>query len=269
MKLKAIIFLALVLLMAICATPVYAIPALPHAFYGTLTIGGISAPVGTTVEARGTGVLTGIEGNPITTTVSGQYGSSDPLGDKLAVQGDIADGATITFYVNSSLANETATWHSTYTTQLNLTVTVAVAPTVTAILPVSGPLAGATAVTITGTGFITGATVTIGGTAATSVVVVGATSITAITPAGTAGAKNVVVTTTGGTGTLTGGFTYVAVPTVTAIAPASGTTAGGTAVTITGTNFVTGATVTIGGASATSVVVVGATSITEIGRAHV
>jgi hypothetical protein len=53
-------------------------------------------------------------------------------------------------------------------------------------------------------------------------------------------------------------------PTVTSIVPASGSTAGGTAVTITGTDF-TGATgVTIGGAAATSVVVVDATTITAI-----
>ncbi|HEY33294.1 MAG TPA: hypothetical protein G4O10_09370, partial [Dehalococcoidia bacterium] len=40
-------------------------------------------------------------------------------------------------------------------------------------------------------------------------------------------------------------------PTVTSISPTSGPAAGGTSVTITGTNFVNGATVTIGGASAT------------------
>lgn len=84
-------------------------------------------------------------------------------------------------------------------------------PTVSSIAPSSGPLAGGTAVTITGTNFEATSTVTIGGASATSVVVVSDTSITAITPARTAGAKDVVVTNPDGgfSGTLAGGFTYV------------------------------------------------------------
>jgi hypothetical protein len=83
-------------------------------------------------------------------------------------------------------------------------------PTVTALAPASGRTAGGTAVTITGTGFVNGATVTIGGSAATSVVVASATSITAVTPAHAAGAVDVVVAVPGGlTGTLTSGFTFI------------------------------------------------------------
>ena len=59
-------------------------------------------------------------------------------------------------------------------------------PTVSSVAPNSGPLAGGTAVTITGTNFAAGATVTFGATAATNVVVVSSTSITATTPAGSA-----------------------------------------------------------------------------------
>ena len=40
---------------------------------------------------------------------------------------------------------------------------VSAAPTVSAMSPTGGPLAGGTAVTISGTGFVSGATVTIGG----------------------------------------------------------------------------------------------------------
>src|SRR5208283_48861 len=69
------------------------------------------------------------------------------------------------------------------------------APTVGSISPASGPRAGGTSVTISGTNFLSGATVTIGGAAATNVVVVSATSITATTPAsGTGGGANVTVT---------------------------------------------------------------------------
>jgi len=83
-------------------------------------------------------------------------------------------------------------------------------PTVTAITPTSGGSTGGTAVTITGTNFGVGATVTIGGVAATGVAVVSATGITATTGAGTAGTADVVVTVNGQSGRLTGGFTYQA-----------------------------------------------------------
>ncbi len=143
------------------------------------------------------------------------------------------------------------------------------APTITTIAPTSGSTVGGTNVTITGTNFIAGATVTFGGTAATSINVASATSITCTTPAHAAGAVNVVVTTSGGTATSTNGFTYnQAAPTITTIAPTSGSTVGGTNVTITGTNFIAGATVTFGGTAATSINVASATSITCTTPAH-
>jgi hypothetical protein len=86
------------------------------------------------------------------------------------------------------------------------------APTVTGVDPTSGPTTGGTALTITGTGFIAAATVTVGGAAATNVVVVDATTITTTTPAGSEGAADVVVSNPGGlAGTLSDGFTYVLV----------------------------------------------------------
>ena len=62
--------------------------------------------------------------------------------------------------------------------------TYVVPPTVTSVAPTSGSTAGGTAVTITGTNFVAGATVTFGSAAATNVVVVNSTTITATTPAG-------------------------------------------------------------------------------------
>jgi Glycosyl hydrolases family 16/IPT/TIG domain len=83
------------------------------------------------------------------------------------------------------------------------------APTVSGISPTSGTTAGGSPVTISGTGFLAGATVAFGTTAATSVTVVSGTSITAMTPSHAAGAANVVVTNTDGqSGTLTNGYTY-------------------------------------------------------------
>jgi hypothetical protein len=52
------------------------------------------------------------------------------------------------------------------------------------------------------------------------------------------------------------------IPAVTAVSPNAGTTLGGTSVTVTGANFGAGATVTIGGAAATNVVVASPTSLT-------
>jgi hypothetical protein len=136
-------------------------------------------------------------------------------------------------------------------------------PTVTSVSPNNGPVAGGTAVTITGTNFAAGAAVTLGGTAATNVVVASSTTITATTPAHAAGAVAATVTNSNGlSGNLANGFTYIAPPTVTGVSPSSGTTAGGTAVTISGTNFATGAGVTFGTSAATNVVVVSSTTIT-------
>jgi uncharacterized protein YhjY with autotransporter beta-barrel domain len=100
-------------------------------------------------------------------------------------------------------------------------------PSLAAVSPGSGPTAGSTEITVSGS-HLTGATsVMVGGVAATSVKVVSDTEIKAKTPANTAGAVDVMVTTPGGTATLPAAFTYVA-PTFT-FAPASGTIAGGTA----------------------------------------
>lgn len=159
-------------------------------------------------------------------------------------------------------AHTVAALATNYTTSAAYTVAPAAA-TVTSISPSGGAPAGGTSVTITGTGFESGATVTIGGAAATSVSFVNSTTLTAVTPSGAVGSADVAVTNPAATaGTLTGGYTYAAAPTVTGISPASGSESGGTSVTITGTGFVSGATVTIGGAAATGVVFGSATALT-------
>ena len=82
------------------------------------------------------------------------------------------------------------------------------APTVTSVNPTSGPTSGGTPVTIMGTDFVNVTAVTIGGVALIPQVV-NRLTITGTTPASaTAGAKDVVVTTSLGSGTCTGCFTY-------------------------------------------------------------
>ncbi|MEO8054659.1 MAG: M12 family metallo-peptidase [Acidobacteriota bacterium] len=66
-------------------------------------------------------------------------------------------------------------------------------PIVTDVAPNAGPAAGGTAVTISGTGFVSGATVTIGGVAATGVAFVNATTINATTAAHADGVVEVTV----------------------------------------------------------------------------
>jgi hypothetical protein len=80
---------------------------------------------------------------------------------------------------------------------------------VQSVSPSAGPATGGTELTIRGTGFTSGAAVTVGGRAATDVNVRGADMMTAKTPASTiAGTVDVVVTANGRIGTLVGGFRY-------------------------------------------------------------
>lgn len=76
--------------------------------------------------------------------------------------------------------------------------------------------------------------------------------LTVTTPAGVEGPADVVVTNPDGqSGTLGGGFTYLALPpNPTSVTPGSGPVAGGTNVTIAGTDIDPAATVTIGGVNA-------------------
>ncbi|MGZ0785945.1 autotransporter domain-containing protein [Pseudomonas saponiphila] len=135
---------------------------------------------------------------------------------------------------------------ATYT----LVVTSSAAPTLTSAAPNTGTTAGATSVTLTGTN-LTGATaVSFGGTAATGYTVNNATTITATTPAHAAGAVNVVVTTPGGTVTLSNGYTYT-VP-----APV----AGPVSATVAANSSANPITLALSGGAATSVAVASAAS---------
>ena len=83
------------------------------------------------------------------------------------------------------------------------------APTITAIDPASGPTAGQTAITITGTDFVAGLTVDFDGLPATGIVLTGSTSIACLNPAHAAGLVLVTVTNPD-TQFATIAFTYVA-----------------------------------------------------------
>lgn len=83
-------------------------------------------------------------------------------------------------------------------------------PVVDGITPLYGPLTGGTAVTIKGSGFLAGTTVSFDGVAATGVTVVDDTTITAITPAHVKGVVDVSVTNPAGSDTAMSSFAYAA-----------------------------------------------------------
>jgi len=141
--------------------------------------------------------------------------------------------------------------------------------TATAVTPASGPMAGGTSVSVTGHNFADVTSVTIGGAELATRTVLDTTQITGTTPASTtSGTQDVVVTSTShGSGTCSGCFTYNPAVTVTSVSPASGSLTGGTSVAITGTNFVNVTSVTIGGSELGSRIVLSVDQITGIAPA--
>ncbi len=83
------------------------------------------------------------------------------------------------------------------------------APTVSGVSPPSGPTTGGTPITVTGSGFLDGATVTVGGVGCSPVTFVSATELKCTTGAHAAGTTDVVVTNPDlQTATKVGAFTY-------------------------------------------------------------
>ncbi|WP_066039317.1 IPT/TIG domain-containing protein [Herbiconiux solani] len=119
--------------------------------------------------------------------------------------------------------------------------TPAVAPvtplTATGITPAHGTSAGGQTVTVTGTGFVPGTTVSFAGVPATNVVVAeDGTSLTAVTPAGTAGSTAAVLLTNPNGTTATLGYAYDAIVPVTPVTPIIPAGTGGTTLAATGTD---------------------------------
>jgi len=147
---------------------------------------------------------------------------------------------------NSSTCTSTGSGSSSETyseyEDYDITLVAAAAPTVTSIVPNKGSTAG-TSVTITGTGFQTGASVyfgLVGNNPATSVNVVNGTTITATSPTSLTSGTTYAVrvqNTDGQVGSLLSAFTPYDAPTITSVLPYFGLTGVLTSLTITGTNF--------------------------------
>ncbi|MEU8781105.1 IPT/TIG domain-containing protein [Streptomyces sp. NPDC048637] len=199
-------------------------------------------------------------GNTVLLTGSGLLGTSqvtfggvpativaqDPSGNSVTVIAPAHAAGTVQVIATTPRGHSNAVSY-TYT------VTPPSGPTVTTLVPTSGPTTGGTAFAIIGTN-LTGGTVTFNGVPALGVSINAmGTVLTGTTPPGPAGNVPVVVTTPAGSTTVAGGFTYLAPPPVAAsLSPSSGSTAGGTAFVITGSNL-GGALVTFNGVAATGV----------------
>ncbi len=210
----------------------------------------------TTVEIDGTGFTgaTEVDFGPNAVTGSGLLVSSDTA---ILVSSPPGTGVV-------DIRVKTPGGTSAITPVDQFTYTLVAGPEVTSITPSSGPTAGGTLVTITGTGFIPGLDVHFGSTPA-SYTLVDDKTIAAASPPGS-GTVDITVTTAAGTSPVTTAdqFTYVAAaaPAVSSITPNHGPQAGGTSVTITGTGF-TGATdIAFGTNAAATFNVVNDTTIT-------
>ncbi len=184
---------------ATTAPPDVAVSISGIAYHGPNGNGTFTIPVGTRVTWTNNDLFTH-------TTTSDE--TPAPVWDSGFMAGGVSFSFTFTqvgvFPYHCAIHSLTPAMHGT--------ITVVAPPSPTGVLPTSGASAGGTPVTISGTNFQPGATVTFGGVAATSANVTDATTITATTPAHPAGTFDIVVTNPDSTaGTLSPGFTFVVI----------------------------------------------------------
>jgi streptogramin lyase len=178
---------------------------------------------------------------------------------ELDITGTPTASGSVSFDVTATDSNG-----NSVTDTYSFTIDPAAAPTVTAISPAAGPVAGDSTVTITGAN-LAGATAVDFGANAGGIVSDSDTQMIVTSPAGTAGTVDVTIVTAGGASATSAAdqFSYANVPTVTGISQAAGFTGGGTMVTIVGTNLA-GATAVDFGVNAATIVSVSDTQIVAI-----
>ena len=221
------------------STTIQAAPVPPAITSFTPTSG--STAGGTTVTITGTNLSSatavdfGANAATVTANTATSITATTPAGTAGAVN----------VSVTNAIGTGTASGQYTY-------VAPPPAPVISSISPATGPNAGGTSVTITGTNLANATAVDFGSTS-TAVLADTATSISVNSPAGS-GTVNVTVTTAGGTATSPSQYVYVAPPAqpvVSSFTPTSGVQNGGTAVTITGTGLNGATSVDFGGTPGT------------------
>jgi hypothetical protein len=219
---------------------------------------------GTLVTITGSGFAVGV---PTTVTFGGDASTTvdvDSSTELTAVSPAHAVGA-VSVVVSDAGGTATAAQQFTY---------ISAPVTVTGIDPTFGPTAGGTTIVVTGNGFSSTSTVTIGGNNApvtAGSVNAGGTSLTVTSPPGPAGTVDLIVTTPGiGTSppVVTDDFTYVGTPTITSLTPTSGPTSGGTLVTLTGGVYAGTVSVEFGTTPATDVTVISDSEVTAVSPAN-
>lgn len=139
-------------------------------------------------------------------------------------------------------------------------------PSVTAVSPIAGPLAGGTTVIITGTNFSLPSTVYLGATTVPNTYI-SPTQLSIVTPAVTASAElHITVQSLSGRSAESPAdvFTYTNGPIVDAVNPNTGPTSGGSIVVVTGKNFTPGVVVRFGDVVVDSMNVNNATQLTVL-----
>lgn len=213
-----------------------------------------------------TGVGFGVVGTP-SVTVGGVAATAVTRISSTSIQATTPSGivgpAPIVVRMTAVSPSITATGSFSFTY-----ATVPTAPTITAVTPNRGPLAGGETVTITGTNFTPSTTVRFGDNdgVVQSVAAGGASMVVRVPAGASAAAVSVRATNAAGAATLPRGYTYAAVPTIASVTPGSVLVAGGGLVTVTGTGFGSSGTpvVTVGGRPATCVVRTSDTQLTAV-----
>jgi hypothetical protein len=223
----------------------------------------IAAPITTTITSVSPAFGPAAGGTSVTITGSGFTGASGvAFGSTPATTFHVVSNTSITATspagtgtVDVSVTTPSGSSSPTATDQFTY------GPAVTSISPTTGPPAGSTSVTITGSGFTSATAVNFGGTAAQSFAINATNSITAVSPAGL-GTVDITVTTPSGTSPASAADQFAYGLSVTGISPAAGPSVGGTSVTISGSGFTGATSANFGGVAATNLVVVSPTSIT-------
>ena len=178
-------------------------------------------------------------------------------------------GAATDVDVDISSSNCSLEPYATLKADVEKTFKYARALSISSIAPIGGPKGSNTKITISGSSFYDGATVTVGSQPCSNVNVIDVNTITCNVPTSASnGEVNVLVTNSDSVRSKPAIFTYEDPPTFTSLSPTAGSLNGLTNVTVLGTNFYNGVKVFFDGRECLLPIRSGSTSITCSTPAH-